>query len=412
MGRRYFFLGKALVVPRISLLLMLCGLLMLTACGPVSAPATQAVHHNRVINATLLLGSTSSDWPLFAYDPGHTGYVDQMVNPHAIQGKLVWTQHVGPIFSSPVAGLGMLYISSTDGYLYALHQNTGSIVWRAHLDNLLTDATPALEGQVLFVSVHSTALASLNARTGEMYWTFETGEKIQSPPLVVGSRILVATRTVLWGLDATTGKVIWKFHHGETGWPTTGSPSVAGNVVYIGLGTGTRLWALDLNNGHVFWSFDTGDRITSDALVKADTVFIATWHGNIFAINRVDGTKRWVYALNTYHSQNIVDGVAGSMALANGHLYVGDYRGEISCVDALRGRLIWRFATGAQILATPVVTTGRVYIGSGDGNFYALDTQTGRPAWHYVTGEIRASASLAHGHLYIGSLSGVVYAFA
>lgn len=401
-----------MLVPRISLLLVLGGLVMLTACGSVSTLATQATHHNHVINATLLLGSTSGDWPIFAYDPGHTGYVDQNVNKHAIQGKLLWTQQFGPIFSSPVAGLGMLYVSSTNGYLYALQQSSGSIAWRARLDNLLTDATPALEGQVLFVSVHSTALESLNAYTGEMYWTFETGEKIQSPPLVVGDRVLVATRMSLWELDARTGQAMWKFHRGISGWPTTGSPTVAGNVVYIGLGTGTQLWALDATNGHILWSFDTGDRITSEALVKADDVYIATWHGNVFALNRFDGTKRWVYALNTNHSQSIIDGVAGSMALADGHLYVGDYRGVISCIDALHGRLIWRFATGAQILATPVVTAGHVYIGSGDGNFYALDTQTGRPNWHYVTGEIRASASLANGHLYIGSLSGVVYAFA
>jgi|SRR6266487_94489 len=401
-----------MMVPRISLLLVLGGLMMLTACGSVYIPAPQATHHNRVINATLLLGSTSSDWPIFAYDPGHTGYVDQNVNKHAIRGKLLWTQQFGPIFSSPVAGLGMIYISSTDGYLYALQQSSGSIVWRAHLDNLLTDATPALEGQVLFVSVHSTALESLNAHTGELYWIFETGEKIQSPPLAVGSRILVATRMTLWELDATTGQVMWKFRRGVSGWPTTGSPTVAGNVVYSGLGTGTQLWALDLTKGHVLWSFDTGDRITSEALVKANTIYVATWHGNIFALNRFNGTKRWVYALNTNHSQNIVDGVAGSMALADGHLYVGDYRGVISCIDALHGRLIWRFATGAQILATPVVTAGQVYIGSGDGNFYALDTDTGRPTWHYVTGEIRATASLANGHLYVVSLSGVVYAFA
>lgn len=401
-----------MVVPRISLLLVLGGLVMLTACGSVSTPAAQATHHNRVIDTTLLLGSTSGDWPIFAYDPGHTGYVDQNVNKHAIQGKLLWTQQFGPIFSSPVAGLGMLYVSSTNGYLYALQQSSGSIAWRARLDNLLTDATPALEGQVLFVSVHSTAIESLNAYTGEMYWTFETSEKIQSPPLVVGGHVLVATRTSLWELDARTGQVMWKFHRGVSGWPTTGSPTVAGNVVYIGLGTGTQLWALDLTNGHILWSFDTGDRITSEALVKADDVYIATWHGNVFALNRFNGTKRWVYALNMNHSQNIIDGVAGSMALADGHLYVGDYRGVISCIDALHGRFIWRFATGAQILATPVVTAGQVYIGSGDGNFYALDTQTGRPTWHYDTGEIRASASLSNGHLYVGSLSGVVYAFA
>ncbi len=398
-------------MPRIFLLLALGGMLMLTACGSASTPAATATNHNRVINAKLLLGSGRGDWPIFGYDPGHTGYVDQAVSSHAIQGRLLWTQHFGPVFSSAVAGLGMLYIASTDGYLYGLRQDSGAIAWRVRLDVLLTDATPALEGQVLFVAVHSTALEALDAYTGQVYWTFDTGEKIQAPPLVVGRRVLVASRMMLWTLDATTGRVLWKFHRGANGWPTTGSPTVGGNAVYIGLGTGTQLWALDLNDGHILWSFDTGDRITGEALVKGDTVYVATWHGSIFALERANGTKRWVYALNTSHSQSVVDGVAGSMALANGRLYVGDYRGVLSCIDALHGKLDWRFATGAQILATPVVTAEQVYIGSGDGNFYALNTQTGRPAWHYVTGEIRASASLANGRLYVGGLSGVVYAF-
>src|SRR2546430_882247 len=83
--------------------------------------------------------------------------------------------------------------------------------------------------------------------------------------------------------------------------------------------------------------------------------------------------------------------------LANGRLYVGDYRGSMLSMDASRGSLIWRYATGAQILATPLVASGRVYIGSGDGYFYALDAHSGRPAWRYQTGEIRGSASLANG---------------
>lgn len=399
---------------RIFSLLLLGVVLMLPACGAAtsSSPGTGAVNHNRVISASLLQGSSSGDWPMFGYDPGHTGFVDQLVSPHLIQGKLWWSQHLGPVFSSPVAGLHMLYIASTDGYLYALRQDSGAIVWRTHLGNLLTDATPALEGQVLFVAVHSTALEALDAYTGRVYWTFETGEKIQAPPLAVGGRVLVASRTNLWALDATSGRVVWKFRHGTNGWPTTGTPAVAGDVVYVGLGTGTRLWAVNLGDGRVVWSFDTGDRITSGVLVQADRVYVATWHGKIFALDRAAGKQLWVYSLNAVHSQTVVDGVGGSMALAAGHLYVGDYRGVVLCIDALHGKLTWRFATGAEVLATPVVTSERVYVGSGDGYFYALDTRTGRPAWRYETGEIRGSASLANGHLYVGSLTGLVYAFA
>jgi outer membrane protein assembly factor BamB len=184
-----------------------------------------------------------------------------------------------------------------------------------------------------------------------------------------------------------------------------------GNVVYAGLGTGTQLWALSLIDGHILWSFDTGDRITSSVMVQGDTVYIATWKGKIYALDRTSGKMRWVYLLNTVRNQNVIDGVGGSMALGDNRLFVGDYRGSILCIDALHGKMIWRYATGAQVLATPVVTPGRIYTGSGDGFFYALNSKTGRPLWRYATGEIRGSASLASGHLYVGSLNGRVYAF-
>lgn len=348
---------------------------------------------------------------MFGYDTGHTGYVDPLVHPLTIVGKVAWSQKFGPIFSSAVAGSGMLYIASTNGYLYALDQKTGATAWRTSVGNYLTDSTPALEGQVLFVAVRSSIIEALNAHTGQVYWTFETGEKIQAPPLVAGSRVLLASRTTAWSLDATTGRLVWKFHRGVDGWPSTGSPSLAGDTLYVGLGSATQFWALNLEDGHVVWSFDTHDRITSTALIGTDTVYVATWHGVIFALNRATGAKLWSYSLNAIRNQSVVDGVGGSMALAEGRLYVGDYRGSILCIDALKGKLIWRFATGDQVLATPVVAAGLVYAGSSDGYFYALNTRTGRPAWRYHTGEIRSSAIFAANHLYVGSIDGDMYAF-
>src|SRR5260370_7793009 len=169
------------------------------------------------------------------YYRGHRGFVDQLVSPRAIQCKLLWTRRLGSIFSSPVAGLNRLYIASTDGYLYAMRQDSGDVVWRVRLNNLLTDATPALEGHVVFVAMHSKAIGALDARTGQMYWTFDTGEKIQAPPLVVGGHVFVASLTHLWILDAASGRVIWQFRHGASGWPTTGAPPIMGILVQVAL---------------------------------------------------------------------------------------------------------------------------------------------------------------------------------
>ena len=145
----------------------------------------------------------------------------------------------------------------------------GALAWHVPLDDYLTDATPALERRVIFVSVHSSSLEALNAYTGQVYWAFETHEKIQAPPMVSGKRVLLASRTTVWALEATNGQLVWKFHRGVSAWPSSGSPTLLGDTVYIGLGTGTQFWALDLANGHIRWSFDTNDRITSTALAEA-----------------------------------------------------------------------------------------------------------------------------------------------
>lgn len=397
-----------------TLALFLCVVCMLAACGSTTTarkPGAVVTQQNQVIPTSLLQGSSVGDWPVFGYDPGHTGYVDARVQSRILKGSLAWSRKFAPIFSSAVAGLGMVYIASTGGYLYALSQSTGDIAWRAEVGNYLTDSTPALEGQTLFVAAHGTTIKALNAQTGATYWTFALAERIEAPPMVVGARVLVASRTTLWTLNATNGTLLWKFHRGAVGWPTTGVPAVAGGTVYVGLGSGSSLWALNLTTGQTVWSFDTGDRITSAPLVSAGIVYIATWHGEIFALDRAHGNMLWVYTLNGKTKQSVIDGVGGSMALAGGKLYMGDYRGELICLDGHHGHLLWRFATGAQVLATPVVAAGYAYFGSDDGYFYALDIQTGRPAWRYTTGEVRSSASLAGGHLFVGSLNGAMYAF-
>ena len=69
-----------------SLALFLCLVFLLAACGSTTArkPAAVATFHNKVVPSALLQGSGSGDWPIFGYDPGHTGYVDTRVQPRAL----------------------------------------------------------------------------------------------------------------------------------------------------------------------------------------------------------------------------------------------------------------------------------------------------------------------------------------
>ena len=65
----------------------------------------------------------SSDWTIFRGDPGLTGIVDGEV-PDAV--ALAWEFATGDeIKSSPVVVAGIVYIGSTDGFIYAIDLENG-----------------------------------------------------------------------------------------------------------------------------------------------------------------------------------------------------------------------------------------------------------------------------------------------
>ncbi|SVD89707.1 uncharacterized protein METZ01_LOCUS442561, partial [marine metagenome] len=45
--------------------------------------------------------------------------------------------------------------------------------------------------------------------------------------------------------------------------------------------------------------------------------------------------------------------------------------------------LCWKFKTGGQILASPIVVNGTVYVGSSDGILYALDAKIWKVKWTF-----------------------------
>ena len=57
--------------------------------------------------------------------------------------------------------------------------------------------------------------------------------------------------------------------------------------------------------------------------------------------------------------------------------------GTVRALDASSGRVVWEYATGAPIKASPTVWQGRLYVGSGNGCVYALEATTGRLLWRF-----------------------------
>lgn len=68
-------------------------------------------------------------------------------------------------------------------------------------------------------------------------------------------------------------------------------------------------------------------------------------------------------------------------------------------------RLAWRFDTGAEVLASPVLADGTLFVATKSGDLLALDAATGSLRWrtHLTDYVVRSSPSVANGTVYLGA---------
>jgi outer membrane protein assembly factor BamB len=216
--------------------------------------------------------------------------------------------------------------------------------------------------------------------------------------------------------------------------PLVTTPAVADGAVYVASLSG-HLYALAQRTGEKKWEFKSRLPIASSPAVADGTVYFVSSVGSLAAIDATTGQPRWTYAteherrfearnLHGYSpaAQTIPDAwdvYTSSPAVVDGVVYFGSGDGNVYAVDAKRGVLLWKFATGGVVHASPAVVDGTVYVGSWDSRLYALDAVTGERRWAFEAGQdpaihnqvgFQSSPAVVDGTVYVGCRDGHVYA--
>src|SRR5204863_2730 len=104
--------------------------------------------------------------------------------------------------------------SGLNGEVVALDAETGKVRWKVTMAP--TESSPLVAGGLVYVGDWSGKLYALNAHSGRVVWTYQTGDRVKDGVAYGGGRVYVANfsgRT--YGLDARTGKVLWIFRRGR-----------------------------------------------------------------------------------------------------------------------------------------------------------------------------------------------------
>lgn len=111
---------------------------------------------------------------------------------------------------------------------------------------------------------------------------------------------------------------------------------------------------------------------------------------------------------------NCVATTANSAMYGSGpcHTHTDPFEHRISAANVAELVQAWTpYHTDNGIVDSPVVANGIMYVGSLSGTIYALDAITGTLLWqHSLPGQIWSTAAVVQGIVYIGSTDGNVYA--
>jgi outer membrane protein assembly factor BamB len=137
--------------------------------------------------------------------------------------------------------------------------------------------------------------------------------------------------------------------------------------------------AQHLGHGHVssLWAYQG-----SKPFVYRRRLFTAQGH----SVHCADPSSREVYWKRELYGdagKEILDNPLTPPALVNGKLFLGSMRGEVCCLAADTGEILWREELGEPVVFQPAVAGGRVYIATACGNLFCLETgDAGDDGWY------------------------------
>ncbi len=274
---------------------------------------------------TLLFAQgTGADWP--SYGGTHAAWryskLDGINTANVRKLVPVWAFQTGDyengLQATPIVIDGVMYVSTSRNWVYALDAATGKIVWRyqygesalrwrsegkARVPYTSQNRGVAVGHGLVFMGTHDNHLVAIDQKTGREVWNTavadikQCGCNISAAPLVVEDKVVVggtggdsAYRGSLTAFDAKTGRFAWRFYTipgpGEPGHETW-----SGDSWKYGGGAPWMTGSYDPELNLIYWGTGNAAADLGGVERKGDNLYTAS----VVALDAETGKLKWHY---------------------------------------------------------------------------------------------------------------------
>jgi outer membrane protein assembly factor BamB len=288
--------------------------------------------------------------------------------------------HKGPTDADIIWKLDM---SKELGVVQLFMASSSPVIWEDLVFAATSNGRDSTDEKV--IAPKAPSFLAVNKNTGQVVWQDNSpGDRILhgqwvSPTLAlvdsVQQVIFPGGDGWLYSFNARTGELLWKFdlNPKDAVWPRTrnygiSTPVYSGDRVFMSVGqdpdhgngighsycidpTGRG----DISESGLVWRYDKINRSISTAAVADGLMFISDFRGFLYCLDAKTGKPYWSY--------DMLATVWGSPLLADGKVYLGDEDGDVAVLQAApEMKKIAEIDMKASVYSTPVPANGVLYI--------------------------------------------------
>ncbi len=296
-----------------------------------------------------------------------TAWCDSLSEGHL---ALNWRVELGPSYSGPIVAADRVFVTETVDekreVVRALERSTGKELWRCEWEGAMRvpffaasngswiRATPAFDGERLYVAGMRDRLVCLDAASGSKVWDIDFVQQLGTPlpdfgfassPLLDGDFLYVQAAAGLVKLEKGTGKIIWQaLQDGGGMWGSAFSSPVMTTLHdtrQLIVQTRTKLAGVESATGDVLWEQEIpafrGMNILTPTVI-GNGIFTSSYGGRSLFLavdKRADGwhvSESWTHKSQGYMSSPVV---------IDQHIYLHLRNQRFVCLDSRSGEERW-----------------------------------------------------------------------